>query len=287
MRPLLQLLALFLVALATPASAETQYDYGYYYVPVRMQPAAERYVSPAVETERAARAAYGPFRVLDDHTAALVGTTDSRSPEWFESMLRDYPGIATLRFVECPGTHDDSANLELGRMIRAAGIAAYVPDGGSVRSGAVELALAGTSLTIDDGATFAVHAWLDEDGYEATDYAADSPMNRRYLDYYREMGMDEAEAASFYAMTNSVPFEQARWLSGPEMRGWVEHTELRADAGPTPDASAPTVEAPSLLAQAAAALGAPAVPVSAPAIDLPLAQPAPRLAYLDLDLTLF
>jgi hypothetical protein len=285
MRRFIQLLAVFLAALAAPATAGTQYTYGYYYVPVRVQPAAERYVSPAVQAERAARAAYGPFRVLDDHTAALVAVTDSRSPEWFQAMLRDYPGIATLRFVECPGTHDDRANLALGRMIRAAGLAAYVPDGGSVRSGAVELVLAGTSLTIDDGATFAVHAWLDEDGYEATDYAADSPMNRRYLNYYREMGMDEAEAASFYAMTNSVPFEQARWLSGPEMRGWVGRTEPRPGASSAPNAEA--AEAPSLLARAAAALAAPAVPVSVPDAEPFAAQPAPRLAYLDLGLTLF
>ena len=288
MRRFIQLLAVFLVALAAPATAGTQYYYyGYYYVPVRAQPAAERYVSPAVQAERAARAAYGPFRVLDDHTAALVAVTDSQSPEWFQAMLRDYPGIATLRFVECPGTHDDRANLALGRMIRAAGLAAYVPDGGSVRSGAVELVLAGTSLTIDDGARFAVHAWLDEDGFEATDYAADSPMNRRYLNYYREMGMDEAEAASFYAMTNSVPFEQARWLSGPEMRGWVVRTGPSLDTGSEANAAARSAEAPSLLARAAAELAAPALRVPAPAAEPLAAQPAPRLAYLDLGLTLF
>ncbi|HYD23377.1 MAG TPA: alpha/beta hydrolase [Croceibacterium sp.] len=187
------------------------------------EPAAARFVSPALaQAERAAIAAYGPFRVLDDGTAALVDVTDERSPAAFQAMLRDHPDLATLRFVECPGTYDDRANLELGRLIRAAGLAAEVPAGGSVRSGAVELVLAGTRVSIADGAEFAVHAWLDEDGLSAADYAPDSPAHAKYLAYYREMGMDGDHAARFYAMTNAVPFEDARWLSGAEMRRWID-----------------------------------------------------------------
>jgi hypothetical protein len=186
----------------------------------RVETGASRFVSPALaRAERSAIAAYGPFRVLDERTAALVGGTDEASPAAFRAMLREHPGLATLAFIECPGTYDDRANLALGRMIRAAGLAAWVPDGGSVRSGAVELVLAGTSLRIHDGAEFAVHAWEDDAGYEASDYAADSAENRKYLAYYREMGLPDPEA--FYAMTNSVPFEDARWIDGAEMRRWI------------------------------------------------------------------
>jgi len=221
MRLIARLLAVCCVALAAvPASAGTVA----YEVTVEewTEPAAARFVSPALaRAERSALAAYGPFRVIDESTAALVDVTDEDSPAAFRAMLRDFPGLATLAFVECPGTYDDRANLALGRMIRAAGLAAWVPEGGSVRSGAVELVLAGASLRIDDGAEFAVHAWEDEDGFEADDYAADSPENRKYLAYYREMGMSADEAAAFYAMTNSVPFEDARWLDGAEMRRWI------------------------------------------------------------------
>lgn len=221
MRLIARLLAVCFVALtAVPASAGTVV----YEVTVEewSEPAATRFVSPALaRAERSALADYGPFRVMDESTAALVGVTDEDSPAALRAMLRDFPRLATLAFVECPGTYDDRANLALGRMIRAAGLAAWVPDGGSVRSGAVELVLAGASLRIDDGAEFAVHAWEDEDGYEASDYAADSAANRKYLAYYREMGMSAEQAASFYAMTNSVPFEDARWLNGAEMRAWI------------------------------------------------------------------
>jgi hypothetical protein len=194
----------FLALLPAPLSAET----------------AARLVPPAVATtESGARASYGPFRVLDAHTAALVDATDEASPAEFKAMLHDYPTLDTLSFVECPGTYDDGANLELGREIRAAGLKAQVPAGGSVRSGAVELVLAGVERTIDDKAEFAVHAWEDEDGLEATDYRADSPENAKYLAYYREMGL--VDPSGFYAMTNSVRFEDAKWLTGAEMRRWI------------------------------------------------------------------
>lgn len=166
-------------------------------------------------------ATYGPFRVLDDGRAALVGATDERSPAAFRAMLAAHPGITTLELIECPGTEDDRANLALGRMIRARGLATHVPDGGSVRSGAVELFLAGVRHRAEPGAEFAVHAWADEDGREATDYPASAPENRAYLDYYREMGMSPEAARAFYAMTNSVPNASALWLSASEMGRWV------------------------------------------------------------------
>lgn len=166
-------------------------------------------------------ASYGPFRVLDSGRAALVDATNERSPGQFTAMLHAFPGIKTIEMVECPGTDDDRANLRLGMMIRARGLTTHVPDGGSVRSGAVELFLAGASHIAEPGAEFAVHSWADEFGLEPKDYAANAPENRIYIDYYREMGMSEAEARSFYAMTNSVPNEQAKWLTTADMAHWV------------------------------------------------------------------
>ncbi len=164
---------------------------------------------------------YGPFRVIDGQTVALLGETDSRSPAHFAHLLRDHPGLARLEMVECPGTLDDRANLELGRMIRRARLSTVVPANGSVRSGAVELFLAGVERRIDNGAEFAVHSWRDEYGREASDFSMEAPQNRTYLDYYREMGMDEGQARAFYAMTNSVPHHRARWMRAGEMREWV------------------------------------------------------------------
>jgi hypothetical protein len=182
---------------------------------------AERFVATAPAPVPQGMARFGPFRVLASDRAAIVDVTDGTSPVQFAAMLRAYPGIRTLEMVECPGTEDDRANLKLGRMLRAKGIATHVPDGGSVRSGGVELFLAGARHTADAGAEFAVHSWADEDGRQPRDYAADAPENRAYLDYYREMGMSGEQASAFYAMTNSVPFEQAKWLTAADMGQWV------------------------------------------------------------------
>ncbi len=166
-------------------------------------------------------ASYGPFRVLDGSRAALVDVTDEATPAQFKAMLAAYPGITMLEMIDVPGTEDDRANLAVGRMIRARGIDTYVPAGGSVRSGGVELFLAGKRRIADPGAEFAVHAWEDEDGREATEYAADAPENRAYITYYREMGFEPQQASAFYAMTNSVPHAEAKRLTAEEMGKWV------------------------------------------------------------------
>ncbi len=213
---------------------------------------ASRFVSSQLaQAEQLAIASYGPFRVLDEHRAALVDITNRYTPAEFALMMANHPGIAVIEFIECPGTHDDRANLRLGLMIRALGIAAVVLEGGSVRSGAVELFLAGATREIAEDSEFAVHAWMDDHGMDAGDYSPDSPEHLKYLSYYGEMGMDEQEAERFYAMTNSVPFESALWLTGDEMRAWIDAPE-------------------------------PAAPVQYAAMQ----GEEPRLAYLDLGLAL-
>lgn len=220
-------------------------------------------------------AQFGPFRVLDSKRTALVASTDAASPAAFQAMMAAYPGLEVLEFTDAPGTRHDLANLKLGRAIRAAGLATHVPAGGSARSGAVELFLAGTRRTMEPGALFAVHSWRDERGREPTDFAPDAPENRLYLDYYTEMGMSAAEARAFYAMTNSVPHAGARWLEGAEMARWI------MPRAPAAHDFAPVIEAPLRLAltRSGAAL--------AEAFRLPLlaprsAAPAPQLAYADL-----
>ena len=178
---------------------------------------SERFVMAAPAELPRGIASFGPFRVLDPGRAALVAATDEASPAQFQAMLRAYPGIALIEMIECPGTYDDGANLRLGRMIHARGISTHVPAGGSVRSGGVELFLAGKSRIADPGAEFAVHSWADEDGREAKDYADNAPENRAYIGYYEEMGMAEPQAKAFYAMTNSVPNAQAKWLTAADI----------------------------------------------------------------------
>ena len=226
-------------------------------------------------------ARFGPFRVLDETRAALIDSTDAASPQAFAAMLAAYPGIKVIEFADAPGTNHDLANLRLGRAIRAAGLATHVPEGGSARSGAVELFLAGTTRTAAPGALFAVHSWRDAYGREPADFAPDAPENRLYLDYYAEMGMSPDEARAFYAMTNSVPHADALWLRGEEMARWLA-PGTRAPPSRLLD---PRLENGLRLALARSS-GVLVAALRGPFSLEGVATPAPRLAYADLGVAL-
>lgn len=164
-----------------------------------------------------ALAIYGPFHVVAEDRVEMLGQADSYSPAEFRQLLADWPNIRALHFIDCGGTVDDNANLELARLIRSAGITTHVPARGSVRSGGVELFLAGVKRTAEPGAEFIVHSWRDNFGREAADYAASDQIHAPYLDYYREVGMAPESAQAFYALTNSVPHDSMRRLSLAEL----------------------------------------------------------------------
>ena len=173
--------------------------------------------APSAAADEGALADYGPFHVVSATEAELVGDTDSYSPDDFREMLAAWPGLRTLRLVECGGTLDDVANLELARMIRRAGLATHIPAYGSVRSGGVELFLAGVSRSAEPGAEFLVHSWRDEWGREAWQVPAGDPAHADYLGYYREIGLSPERARAFYALTNSVPHSSTRRVTLGEL----------------------------------------------------------------------
>ncbi|MFO6428540.1 alpha/beta hydrolase [Erythrobacter sp. W302b] len=243
-----------------------------YHEPTRFIASAPRVAAASVGIAR-----FGPFRVIDGTRAALVATTDAASPEAFAAMLAAYPGLQVIEFADAPGTNHDLANLRLGRAIRAAGLATHVPAGGSARSGAVELFLAGTRRTMDPGALFAVHSWRDERGREPADFAPDAPENRLYLDYYAEMGMTPDQARAFYAMTNSVSHAGALWLQGEEMARWIAPAD-RSPATRVLDAPLETALRLALARSGGALLEVFGAPVTLRAEPAPA---APRLAYAD------
>ncbi len=173
--------------------------------------------APLQASSSSAFAQYGPFHVVAPDLVVMTGTVDSYTPAVFRQMLDQYPGIRRIEMRDCDGSVDEEANLELARMIRRAGISTHVPANGSVRSGAVELFLAGVRRTAHPDAEFIVHSWMDEDGREANDYPASDPVHAEYLDYYQEMGVSAPTARAFYALTNSVPFSEQLRLSRNDM----------------------------------------------------------------------
>lgn len=104
--------------------------------------------APAV-TSKASLSSFGPFRVVASDRAELDGSIESDTPAQFRAMLATFPGIRQIDMIDCPGTDDDEANFAVAHMLRKAGISTYIPNGGSVRSGGVELFLAGIKRHAD------------------------------------------------------------------------------------------------------------------------------------------
>jgi hypothetical protein len=185
--------------------------------------AATRRYAPnaALATLGHAKASFGPFSVIDGTTVRMAGDVTSATPRQFAAMLAAFPGLKRLEMIDCPGSLDEEANLILARAIRRAGMETVVPAGGSIRSGAVELWLAGVTRRAAPDAEFGVHSWADEYGREANDYPANDPVHAEYLGYYREMGLNDAKARAFYALTNSTPFDDVRYLTRDDMARFV------------------------------------------------------------------
>ncbi len=173
------------------------------------------------EAPAIALAHYGPFHVVADDRSELRGSIESETLRQFQAMLAAYPRMKQIDIVDCSGTGDDAANFAIARLIRQRGIATFVPDGGSARSGGVELFLAGAKRRAAPTAEFAVHSWRDEDGREANDYAANAPENLAYINFYKEIGMEDGKAKAFYAMTNATPHDDARYLRGTDIAAYI------------------------------------------------------------------
>jgi hypothetical protein len=218
------LLALAFLAVAAPAAAQTTTITVEHVVYEEEAGSTQRYLADgfhALAPSRVPLASFGPFHMVSPDRAELIGSIESDTPAQFRALLRAYPELAQIDMVECPGTGDDEANLTLARMVRRAGIATHVPDGGSVRSGGVELFLAGAKRSAAPTAQFAVHSWMDENGLEADDYAVDDPAHSEYLSFYREMGMSDGHARAFYALTNSAPHDDALYLNSRDIARYV------------------------------------------------------------------
>ncbi len=187
----------------------------------------EEVVEPTANS-RPARAlgAFGPFHLSAPDRVDMEGVIDGQSPAHFAALLARNPGIKTLVMHDCPGSEDDDANLALARMVRKAGIDTVLPADGSIRSGAVELFLAGKHRRAAAGAEIGVHSWIDEEGRQATDFAPTAPVHSAYIRYYVDMGMKPDQAHAFYDFTNhAAPASGVHFMTAAEVREYGLLTE--------------------------------------------------------------
>jgi hypothetical protein len=161
-----------------------------------------------IDSEQAAK-----FRVEGD-IAHMVGVIDRDTPELVETMIADNPEVRTIFLDFVPGSMDDEANLEASRMIRAANLSTHVPAKGEIASGGVDFFLAGSTRSIEENAQIGVHSWADNSNTVPKDLPRDHIYHQLYLDYYQEMGIDEA----FYWFTlEAAPADSIHWMTRTEI----------------------------------------------------------------------
>lgn len=151
------------------------------------------------------------FSVSGDQIVA-IGEIDGTTLETFQEVVEDHPGVQTLVLKYIGGSVDDEANTKFSRLVRRMGMTTVVPSDGLVASGGTDLFLAGAVRVIEAGACIGVHSWAAED-FTATDIPRTSSEHDRYLDYYRDIGIDPA----FYWFTlEAAPAVGMHWMTSQE-----------------------------------------------------------------------
>lgn len=141
-----------------------------------------------------------------------TGTIDHTTLTAFEDVTAQNPQSKTLVLQYIEGSVDDDANVVFSRVVHDEGFDTVVPSNGMVASGGTDLFLAGNRRILQPGACVGVHSWSGS-GIVATDLPEDDPEHDRYLDYFQDIGVNEA----FYWFTlDAAPAEGMHWMTGAE-----------------------------------------------------------------------
>lgn len=164
---------------------------------------------------------FGPGKVtkatFEPTGDALVmrGVITSATPRDLAEAMEEFPGLTRIIMQSVPGSNNDVANLEVGRMVNRAGMTTIIPADGMVASGGTDFFLAGRERIVEIGACIGVHAWSGGLGMRPENLARSHPAHRMYLDYYRAIGINPA----FYWYTlEAAPASSIHWMKDAEMR---------------------------------------------------------------------
>ena len=94
----------------------------------------------------------------------VKGVVNRRSERRVRKTLLAARDVAVIVLTHVPGSADDETNLALGRLLRAARYATYLPAGAMVASGGTDLFLAGAVRIVERGAQVGVHSWAGGGG---------------------------------------------------------------------------------------------------------------------------
>jgi len=145
------------------------------------------------------------------------GVSCDGSPEAFNLMYKSNPQIKSLYLGDIEGSVDDTANLELGNLIRDKGLDTTVDAKSHITSGGVDLFASGLKRNWSSGAKIGVHSWSDgtKDG---SSYPKDDASHTMYIEFYKKMGI----SPDFYWFTlNAAPSNGMHYMTDDEVAKYL------------------------------------------------------------------
>lgn len=159
---------------------------------------------------------FGIFTVMSDRqTVTMDGTISTRSLDSFRRLIQEFPLIKKINIKNCPGSMDDTANLQLSMLVHNKGINIHVLDDGEIASGGVDFFLAGRLRSLGARTKVGVHSWSSGDGATATDFPVGHAFHQPYINYYKNIGFTEEQAKAFYYFTINAAPADGMWYMTP------------------------------------------------------------------------
>ncbi len=144
----------------------------------------------------------------------ISGTLNTYSGLEFEEIYAAYPQINRLVLGTIGGSIDDDFTLEFGYRIRELGLATHLTSSSEIYSGGVDVFISGSQRTMEQGAIIGVHAWSEEEGAEAADFAKDDVVHDMYIAH----AVDMLGREDFYWFTiDSAPAEGMHNMTAAEI----------------------------------------------------------------------
>lgn len=149
--------------------------------------------------------------------AIMEGEIDSNIVTELNQLVSANPQVTTIVMQDVPGSIDDDANLQAGLRLHALGLNTYLPPGGHIASGGVDLFLAGKERFAAPDVLVGVHSWGSDDITDATTLPRGHEDHTPYLDYFQAIGIDP----DFYWFTiQAADANNIHWMSAAERTQW-------------------------------------------------------------------
>ncbi|KZZ45927.1 hypothetical protein A3759_08240 [Thalassolituus sp. HI0120] len=173
----------------------------------------------------AGQQADGLFAVRGDW-AIMNGEITSKIVEQLNSLVKHNPQVKTIVFENVPGSSDDEMNLKAGLRLRQLGLNTYLPPGGEIASGGVDLFLAGKERFSANDVLVGVHSWAGDGVQDASTLPRDHVSHKPYLDYYKALGITQ----DFYWFTiEAADAANIHWMSNAERKQYGITTRAASD----------------------------------------------------------